>query len=400
MQELLRRYIEYARKVIKEISVPRMVGTRGEKEVAQVLERILTDAGISYRVEEFSGGTFHMRVLNRLFFPLIGCIMISIFFLNLYGFWIEAFILAIIGMCISLQLHNLIPWVLARTRNVGKVLKSKNFTFQTPIVESQSTSGIQKDVYFIAHWDSKSERLPIWCLFLITITGEYLNLLYCIHYILGTLIGFLIAPPNPWVFLWGAIVGVFSLSQLFNSMGNESPGALDDASGVGLCIALETYFQAFPPPCNVRVTFVLTGMEEFGDRGARAFLEKHRNEFSKDHTHFIVLDTIGDGNTVYHNKHGLFPVKEFDAEISLAIKNIIKDAPDRFSHIKHLYLPPSPVITDHLPFHQAGFKTLIIESSTFKTHSSRDVVEAIDPDQLRECMDLLICLVTFLGTNV
>ncbi len=397
MQELRTRFREEAMRVIKTLCIPRLVGTAGDAQVAQSIIRILRDADIPHGIEEFSGGTLHMRVLNRLFFPLIGCEMIGLFLLNLFGVWIGAFILAIVGGVISLRIHLLIPWVLAKTVNAGRKLNSKNFIFRAPQKSGTSAPEIKQDLYFLAHWDSKSERLPVWYLFPVTIIGEFLNLFFCLHYLLVIFIGGFLPPSDPGVFLWGPICGFFTLPQLFNAMGNKSPGALDDASGVAICVGLQTYFQQFPTPPSVQVTFVLTGMEEFGDKGGRKFLELHRNEFSKDQSHFIVLDTIGDGNTVFHNKHGLFPVKDFDADMATVIEAVIRTAPDRFCHIKHLYLPPSPVVTDHVPFHQAGFHTLIIESSTFKTHSVRDAMDAIDPAQLAECMDLLVCVINYLG---
>ncbi len=397
MQGTSAQYRDDALKVVQTLSLPRLVGTTGNAVAAQKITRILKEANISYGIEEFTAGTFHMRVLNRLFFPLIGLEMTGIFLFNLSGVWIGGFVLAIVGIFLSLRIHLLIPWVLAKTENAGKKLNSKNFIFRSPQVATSSPPVIKHDLYFLAHWDSKSELLPVWYLFPVTIIGEFLNLFFCLHILLIVIIQGFMPTPDPWVFLWGPISGVFAFPQLFNAIGNKSPGALDDASGIAICIELQTYFQHFPTPPNVQVTFVLTGMEEFGDKGGRNFLERHSNEFTKDQSHFIVLDTIGDGNTVYHNKHGLFPVKNLDAELATAIDTVIKKFPGRFKHIKHLYLPPSPVITDHLPFYQAGFKTLIIESSTFKTHSRRDNIGAIDPTQLGECIDLLISLVNYLG---
>ncbi len=387
-------------KVITAISIPRCVGTPGEAVAAQIIARLLTEYEISYDLEEFSAGTFHMRVLNRFFFPLLGLEMIFIFFLNLWGLWIPAVILAIIGIIFALRIHLIIPWVLGKTVNVGKKLKSRNYVFRVPSSPEASKIGVTWDFYFLAHWDSKSEVNPVWYLFLVTIIGEFINLIFCVHYLFATVVGALGVPSNSWSFLWGAICGMFTLPQLFNAMGNESAGALDDASGVGICIALARHFKKTPPPPGVHVTFVITGMEEFGDKGGRKFLERHRSEFAPEHTHFVVLDTIGDGKTVYHDSHGLLPVKHYDPELTDAIAAVKITNPGHFDDIKPLYLPPAPVITDHMPFHQAGFKTLIIESSTFKTHSPRDVIAEVDLARVGQCVDLLATLISYLGNTI
>jgi hypothetical protein len=51
------------------------------------------------------------------------------------------------------------------------------------------------------------------------------------------------------------------------------------------------------------------------------------------------------------------------------------------------------------PSVREGYQTLIIESSTFKTHSIRDTGDAVDPTKIAECIDLLVNIVNYIGSK-
>ncbi|HMF33856.1 MAG TPA: M20/M25/M40 family metallo-hydrolase [Candidatus Lokiarchaeia archaeon] len=386
--------------IIRRLSFPRLTGTPGEDQAAQEITRILEERYISFAEEEFTAGTFYMRVLNRLFFPIIGILMIAIFLFNIFGLPVVSVALSIFGILLSARIHLIIPWVLAKSVDLGKKLHSKNFVFSVGSSAAAVTS--TKDaiiLYFLAHWDSKTERNPVWYLFLVIIVGEILNLEFCLHFLIATAAAGFGFTTNPWVFVYGAVLGALTLPQLLNAMSNKSAGSLDNASGVAICIALAEHFLQRPPPANVALTFVLTGMEEFGDKGARKFLTGHRQEIDTARAHFIALDTIGDGNTIYINRHGLFPVKESDPALAAAIEQVKTANRGHFEHAVSQYLPPSPAITDAVPFEQAHFKTLVVASGTFKTHSFRDTIEAVDPARVSECINLLISTIEWLGNT-
>jgi len=70
-----------------------------------------------------------------------------------------------------------------------------------------------------------------------------------------------------------------------------SPGANDDASGVGVILALVEQLQAQPLQ-HTRVHIALTDCEETGAWGMRAYLDRHAKELGKDAV-YIILDEVG-----------------------------------------------------------------------------------------------------------
>jgi Zn-dependent M28 family amino/carboxypeptidase len=67
--------------------------------------------------------------------------------------------------------------------------------------------------------------------------------------------------------------GWIALAELLNQFAHRnrySPGANDNASGVGVVLALAEHFAA-RPPAHVRLGFLFTGAEETGLHGATAF---------------------------------------------------------------------------------------------------------------------------------
>lgn len=101
------------------------------------------------------------------------------------------------------------------------------------------------------------------------------------------------------VMLAGAVVGVtWLLLDGIHQLGRPlrlSPGAVDNASGVGAVMALAEYFAL--QTGEVKVGFLFTGAEETGLHGARAFAEALPAETD---LHVINLDMVGAGDELYY----------------------------------------------------------------------------------------------------
>jgi len=81
-----------------------------------------------------------------------------------------------------------------------------------------------------------------------------------------------------------------------------SNGASDNATGVAA--AIQTARNLWDKPLkNLNVELVLTGAEEVGMIGSKAYLKKHYKEFDKN-TFLINFDTLGAGNLKIINKTG------------------------------------------------------------------------------------------------
>ncbi len=101
------------------------------------------------------------------------------------------------------------------------------------------------------------------------------------------------------VMLAGVVVGgTWLLLEGIHQLGRPvrlSPGAVDNASGVGAALALAEYFAL--QTGEVNVGFLFTGAEETGLHGARAFAEALPAGID---LHVINLDMVGAGDELYY----------------------------------------------------------------------------------------------------
>ena len=99
------------------------------------------------------------------------------------------------------------------------------------------------------------------------------------------------------------LVPAFLFELLFYSHKHPVEGANDNLTGCLCSMALPRFMQdndiRFE---NTEVMVVLTGSEESGLRGAKAFVKEHKKDFDDVETVFIALDTVRDYDfmSVYH----------------------------------------------------------------------------------------------------
>ena len=91
-------------------------------------------------------------------------------------------------------------------------------------------------------------------------------------------------------FVPGAVSGIW-----FTSFRHVSPGANDDLSGALLVAGLAKYLRAGGiQPEHTELVYLITGSEEAGLRGAKAFTRRHRDDWRDVPTVVVTLDTIRD----------------------------------------------------------------------------------------------------------
>jgi hypothetical protein len=100
--------------------------------------------------------------------------------------------------------------------------------------------------------------------------------------------------------LWQAFVIVLCLQA---ELTPYSPGANDNASGVGVLLGLLKRLEA-EPLSRTEVWLAFTGCEEVGAYGMASFLDTHGQELGKD-TVYLVLDQVGAGSLTYLVSDGL-----------------------------------------------------------------------------------------------
>jgi hypothetical protein len=91
-------------------------------------------------------------------------------------------------------------------------------------------------------------------------------------------------------FVPGAFIGIW-----FTSFRHVSPGANDDLSGALIVVGMAKFLRASGIRLeNTELVYLITGAEEAGLRGAKAFTCRHRNDWKDVPTVVVTLDTIRD----------------------------------------------------------------------------------------------------------
>jgi hypothetical protein len=107
-----------------------------------------------------------------------------------------------------------------------------------------------------------------------------------------------------WLGLALALIQAFALGLCLHAdFTPYSPGANDNASGVGVVLELARQLLAEPLE-QTEVHLALTGCEEVGAYGVAAYLDAHAEDLGED-TLYVILDEVGLGTIKYLTSDGL-----------------------------------------------------------------------------------------------
>lgn len=157
-----------------------------------------------------------------------------------------------------------------------------------------------------------------------------------------------------YVFL--AWIPVLFTTLFFENKKRPVMGANDDLTGCFISMAVVKYMQQHDIRFeNTEVWVVLTGSEEAGLRGAKAFCKAHKNELSDVETVFVGLDTIRDYDFAAVYSRDLTGTVKNDAGACALVKEAAKQT--------DLDLPYKSVFfgaTDAAAVTQAGMKAVSV----------------------------------------
>lgn len=157
-----------------------------------------------------------------------------------------------------------------------------------------------------------------------------------------------------YVFL--AWIPILFTALFFENKKRPVMGANDDLTGCFISMAVVKYMQQHDIRFeNTEVWVVLTGSEEAGLRGAKAFCKAHKNELSDVETVFVGLDTIRDYDFAAVYSRDLTGTVKNDAGAGALVKEAAKQT--------GLDLPYKSVFfgaTDAAAVTQAGMKAVSV----------------------------------------
>lgn len=180
-----------------------------------------------------------------------------------------------------------------------------------------------------------------------------------------------------------SIVGFWWISlNVYSQIGgnsNYSPGAMDNASGVGILLALAEYFGTLPIE-TVNICYLFTGAEETGMHGSTTFVSS-----LQDNKRIVVLnfDMVGIGQELnYVYKEGTINPIYPDKKINSLIKMLEPKAK------KIWYIQKSG---DFVPFIRKGITAASLEVGGFEGTSSvyHTIWDTIDRIQISS-LDMVI----------
>jgi len=360
---------------------PRGSGTGKEKEGHAYVQRVLDKLGAETWVEQYltRTSTYTPFILG------LGLVLLAEVLFWFMGRTADAQagalaalalgLAALVSLILELQgLDNPLRWFVPSTpsQNVIGITKSK--------------SKKPRRVAVLAHVDSHKTPM-IWygrATFMVYRALTTLALLGLVA--LAVMYALSLFAPNAalrtWSLLPAAIILLAWLMVLQAHFTPYSAGANDNASGVGVMLALAEKLKKKPLK-NTELWWVATGCEENGPYGSPDFVRRHKDEF-KDGT-LIVVDNVAGAGTgpVYLDSEGIFFPVKYPAD-ALALANAVSEAHPAWGGRA---VSQTGAYTDATAALQAGLKCLTFVGYD-KTgwipawHNQSDVFENVDEESV------------------
>lgn len=358
--------LEYAASIAR----PRLVGTLECDRVADDLAGRLEQWGYHVDREPFTFSTA-LNALLALVLSINGLGLIAVLLiqtvspdtasvgaLSLIGVVAATFLIgrSISDYAVAAQNVSLATW---RERIAGRL--GKRYAAMNLIATLPSDEQPHHTLYLVAHYDSKSQRWPL------VIRIALFSML-----IPGTLIviaATLFDQPSTFVTLSGFVAIVASGLLVLLGTGNASPGAIDNASGVGLVLHLAEILAARSAwHERLRVIVLLTSAEEVGLMGATAYVKRHAAQLEQEQPLALNFDGIGiDGQLQWVGGSASKLAQLIQAT---AQANAIPIG--RFRFIGALF--------DHIPFAQRGLDAvslIAVGRASRSVHTRHDTLERL-----------------------
>ncbi|GAB2640546.1 hypothetical protein GCM10027035_38020 [Emticicia sediminis] len=210
-------------------------------------------------------------------------------------------------------------WYASPITNFPPLVKSHNL-----VIKDKNASPKTKKLILMAHWDTA----PISLLYRPEMVGNFrkslkMSLILMMVAQFLAISQFLI--PNDFLLLVSNILALYFIIQGitatidFFRLG-YSNGASDNATGVAA--AIETAQKLWNNNLqNLDIELVITGAEEVGMIGARAYMKAHYQEFTKE-TYLINFDTLGSGDLKIITQTGSWSTIVYDNELVKTAKEI------------------------------------------------------------------------------
>jgi hypothetical protein len=227
-------------------------------------------------------------------------------------------------------------------------------------------------LFLVAHYDSKSQRMPL----AMRITLFMLTIFF------GLLLAVLTPLNVPSVFYLpiGFLALATGIPLLFLDVGNNSPGAIDNASGAGLVLHLAEGLSARDDWYDkLRITLLVPSAEELTLMGSVAFVTEHERQLHRQAQHgglcVLNFDGIGVDGDLYYVGNSPHPNKDTTIDLLEHVRRACHDLHlplKRFGFVGALF--------DHMPFAQRGFDAIsliTVGAASRSVHTPQDSIDKL-----------------------
>jgi hypothetical protein len=364
------------RQNLEMLSFPRLSGTDGEKKAFNVVKKKIEDLNLIPSIQSFTFSSFYPRIYQKIVFVLS---FWTLFILYLY----IDFVFTMANLLVILTIF--IP-VLIITRKPEKIRIGKKRISQNLYVKllgnsehrnnhqnSSADDNIRGNLLFMCHIDSKGQRLPM--RYRVFFFKSWIYSSICCVFIFLLKI-FIYSQFFFWLFVIGAILLAINLvatiALCFNTTNNESPGAIDNASGITCVLELLNYYADSKFRLNnYNLWFLFTGAEETGTNGIRHLYHMLKH-LDRTKSFMLNFDTIGTAIDVITDDQG---AKFFKNTSDFTVR-LYKPKRIRFSRSDAYYLKDNKF---------GGFG--ILDKKSFKyAHSKEDNIDKVDTNLLKKLL--------------
>ena len=382
---------------VEKFSFPRLAGTPGEKEAVDLTIKTFKEIGFrtdDIKAQDFEFSTFYSKFMVKIII-LLNLIFISIIFLIKYLNRFLVFTSILILVVIFFSMLKVLKYPELKgfwEKNFGKFFKATNVYVKIP-AKNLSTRKVG-NLIVSAHLDSKSQSFNTFWRVILARTWLYSEIALFSFYTLYLIDVHILTENNLLliflleiaILLATILTIVSNVLLLIIRIGNDSRGALDNASGMSIVFELARFFKNYPLD-NFNIWFCQFSAEELGTMGSREFLDRYEDKFTKDSTYQINFDMISvknhnDNLIEYIKSYGIFPRKKISPILSYYFKKVAKNEEINYKEF-HVSLGAH---TDSIPFHLRKFDSIDIttRAAANYTHSIEDTPDRVDPQILLE----------------
>lgn len=320
---------------------PRAAGSAEERVAREYCASVLRTAGFDVTTETFDYSALPGRLGTPLGSALALVTVLSSAWLG--GAWPRA-------SAATLVLGLVVLGSAARRMLGDGVLTIPFMRASAENLVARRPSADEPRVWLVAHLDSKSQPVPS-ALRVIGIVTLALAVLASIAAAALTLGG---APARTLWWIAAALATTGAIPAMLSVVGNDSDGAVDNASGVAAVLA-----AAQSLPVDARVGVLLPSAEELGLAGARAWVRGRANS-----GYALNCDGVDDEGALTIMYTGRRPD---------TLVRVIEAAHGRPANVRRM---PLGLLTDSVAFSDAGWQTVTVSRGSLATlrrvHSTRD----------------------------